>query len=364
MSSKTKKMILIVLTTFIWLLSGCAGIGPATVARDRFDYTVAISDSWKNQMLLNMVKVRYGDAPIFLDVASVINQYSVEKEFGLGASVEIHNVADSTFFSPTVHGVGRYVDRPTITYSPITGEKFAKSLMTPISPLAIFHLVQSGYPIDIVFRFSVQSINGIQNRFGGMARAHSADHEFYPLLEQLRKIQKSNSISMRIKKVNNKETVMIAFDEKIKTALPKESQDIRKLLGLDLAGTEFEVVYDAVSRNEKEIAIITRSMLESLIDLASLIEVPESHVAEKRVNPTFKDELTENTSVQPLIKVYNSVQKPDDAFVSVYYRDHWFFIDDKDLPSKGVFSFLMFAFTLTETGTNKESVPIVTVPTN
>lgn len=37
-------------------------------------------------MLLNMVKVQYGDAPVFLDVASVINQYSVEQEFGLGAS--------------------------------------------------------------------------------------------------------------------------------------------------------------------------------------------------------------------------------------------------------------------------------------
>ena len=35
-------------------LSGCASIGPATVARDRFDYTTAISDSWKAQMLHNV----------------------------------------------------------------------------------------------------------------------------------------------------------------------------------------------------------------------------------------------------------------------------------------------------------------------
>ncbi len=53
-------------------LTGCASIGPATVARDRFDYITAISDSWKAQMLLNLVKLRYGDAPVFLDVASVI----------------------------------------------------------------------------------------------------------------------------------------------------------------------------------------------------------------------------------------------------------------------------------------------------
>ena len=47
----------------------------ATVARDRFDYITAISDSWKAQMLLNVVKLRYADAPVFLDVASVITQY-------------------------------------------------------------------------------------------------------------------------------------------------------------------------------------------------------------------------------------------------------------------------------------------------
>jgi hypothetical protein len=53
-------------------ISGC-GVGPRTVAPDRFDYTEALSASWKQQMLVNMVKLRYGDTPVFLDVASVIN---------------------------------------------------------------------------------------------------------------------------------------------------------------------------------------------------------------------------------------------------------------------------------------------------
>ena len=45
------------------------------MTRDRFDYIEAISDSWRAQTLFNMVKLRYGDAPVFLDVALVINQY-------------------------------------------------------------------------------------------------------------------------------------------------------------------------------------------------------------------------------------------------------------------------------------------------
>ena len=62
----------------LFYFTGCASIGPGTVTRDRFDYVTAISDSWKSQMLFNLVKLRYGDAPVFLDVASVINQYLVE----------------------------------------------------------------------------------------------------------------------------------------------------------------------------------------------------------------------------------------------------------------------------------------------
>jgi hypothetical protein len=45
----------------------------------------------------------------------------------------------------------------------------------------------------------------------------------------------------------------------------------------------------------------------------------------------------------------------------IRYRDYWFWIDDRDLPSKGVYSFLMFLFTLTESGGGQVS-PVLTVP--
>ena len=64
-------------------LSGCASIGPGTVTRDRFDYISAISESWKAQMLFNLVKIRYGDTPVFLDVASVITQTGVTGTLGV-----------------------------------------------------------------------------------------------------------------------------------------------------------------------------------------------------------------------------------------------------------------------------------------
>ena len=137
--------------------SACTGIGPPTVARDRFDYVNAISESWKRQMLINLAKIRYLDAPQFLDVVSVINQYSLEGEISLGASWSSDVLVGD---SQTVGGMGRYSDRPTITYSPLAGERFTERLMTPIPVVAILAMLQSGYPVDFVFRIAVQTING------------------------------------------------------------------------------------------------------------------------------------------------------------------------------------------------------------
>ncbi len=145
------------------LLSACSAYGPTTISRDRFDYTAAISDSWKHQMLFNMVKIRYGDAPVFMDVSSVISQYQIAGLISLGATVNSTPWSNSE----TLGATGQYIDRPTITFTPILGDKFARSLMAPIPPPAILSLLQAGYPADLVFRMLVQEINGIRNRFGG-----------------------------------------------------------------------------------------------------------------------------------------------------------------------------------------------------
>src|SRR5512137_2827792 len=54
-------------------VAGCTHLGPKTVAVDRFDYSTAIATSWKQQTLLNIVKLRYMDLPVFMDVASVVS---------------------------------------------------------------------------------------------------------------------------------------------------------------------------------------------------------------------------------------------------------------------------------------------------
>jgi hypothetical protein len=60
------------------LVATCAGIGPGIVPHDRIDCGSAIGGSWKEQTLLNIVKLRYVDMPIFLEVAQVIAGYQLQ----------------------------------------------------------------------------------------------------------------------------------------------------------------------------------------------------------------------------------------------------------------------------------------------
>ena len=345
-------------------VAGCS-IGPSTMTRDRFDYTAAVAESWKSQMLLNLVKLRYSDTPVFLDVGQIVSGYTVQSTFTATGNVfstsgVVPGVPNSSI---GLGAQGQFTDRPTITYAPLMGERFARSLMTPIPPPAILSLIQAGYPIDLTLRLVVHTLNGIQNRFGGAARRRPAEPEFYELLERLRRVQNSGAIGLRIQRINREEAVVLTFRQKVDPAIQTEILAVRQMLGLDPQGGEFRVVYGSVAANDKELAMLTRSILDILIDMASFISVPEAHVQERRVAPTDEPEVGPGGPIRPLVRILSSREKPDDAFVAVPYRDHWYWIDDRDIPSKALFSFLMFIFTLVETG-EKGTAPIVTVPTN
>ena len=72
-------------------------------------------------------------------------------------------------------------------------------------------------------------------------------------------------------------------------------------------------------------------------------------------------ELANGVSVPPLIRILSSPQRPDNAFAAVLYGQDWYWIDNKDFPSKRLFSFIMFLLNLTDTG-EKQGAPIITIP--
>ena len=353
----TKRTALLALIVAAVQLAGCAGIGPRTVDRDRFDYISAISESWKRQTLLNLLKTRYVDAPVYMDIASVISQYALQGEVEVG--FEWANVNKQS-----LGGTATYTDRPTISYSPLIGEKFARSMLRPIPVSTILLLVQSGYPIDYVLRICTQSINGLDNRSGSRFATGIADPEFYELLPLLGQIQRTGGMRMRSRVIDSKEVVVLSFREPKTEASTRALTRALDLLELKPGAREFQIVFGNVPENDREIAILSRSMIQVMSEYASYIEVPESDVAEGRVSATKRESAEVAAQFPPLIRVQHGTAKPDNVFVAVPYRHQWFWIDDRDVHSKSTFYFLMVMFSFTERGESGQVAPILTVPTN
>jgi hypothetical protein len=340
------------------LIGGCASMGPATVVRDRFDYVAAMSESWKRQMLLNLVKVRYADAPVFLDVASLINSYSWEAELAATGQVTPSGRAGDTFLS--LAGTGRYADRPTITYAPLTGERLARSLLSPLPVSAILYLFQGGYPADAVLRACVISVNGLENAYGGTGNPRAGSAQFHELLTLMRQAQMAGAVGIRVKKSSDKEPLVFFFRASADQAALSLQRRIREILALDQRAREVEVVYGDFPSDAREIAILTRSMLQVLTDAASFIDVPEADAVEGRVYvPVRSPEQLQMFS--PLLRVHSGKSAPADSHVAIRYRDYWFWVDDRDAASKTALNFLMLMFSLTETA-GPSPAPVVTVP--
>jgi hypothetical protein len=124
-------------------LSACTSIGSRNVPRDHFNYNAAIAQSTNDQMLLNIVRLRYLEIPGFLAVNSVITNYSYDGSAGIAKTWADGN---SDVVPDTLRGSAnlRYGERPTITYAPLAGHDFARGLLKPNPVKVIFSLSQAG----------------------------------------------------------------------------------------------------------------------------------------------------------------------------------------------------------------------------
>ncbi len=347
-------------TVALLLVAGCASIGPGTIDRDRFDYTTAVAESWKSQMLLNIVKLRYGDTPVFLDVPSVIDQYAIQGSINVGAGWNASITGGDT---QTLGLQGAYVERPTITYTPLSGDKFTRSLLTPISPASLLFLLQSGWPVKLLFELCVKSINDIDNNSTAPGFVRPPDPRFPELVELLGKIQRSGAIGTRLVKKDKWEAAMMTFRRRVDPETARDLAAARKLIGVDPNATETSVTYGSAPTAANEIAILTRSIMEIIIEMSSQIDVPDEHVAEGRTYATLPEVGPGPGRVLPFSRVHTGKDRPAHAFAAIRNRGHWYWIDDRDRLSKVHFTFLMVLFSLTETGTPPQA-PLITVPIN
>lgn len=357
------------------VIDGCTSIGVGSIVRDRPAYNEVIADTWKQQTLLNIVKLRYFDTPTFLDVSSVISSYQLQGEIALEREFFPRSPGDT---NRTLGLSGTYIDRPTISYAPLNGERFVNNLLRPIPPQAVFAMVMSGHQAEYIFRAAVRSINDVYNHSAAPSRARAQDPEFTRVVEALQRIQRVGALGMRIEEVRapveaagggaraervRREHVTWVFfrntpDEEIQADIAL----VRRALGLAPQASEFRLLFGALRSDGNEIALFTRSILEILVELSAGVDVPPDHVAEGRVRSISHSAL-DGADAYPIARIRVSAIRPDDAFSAVFYRNHWFWIDDRDIPSKRVFTFLRLFSSIAETGVAPQ-LPVLTVPAN
>jgi hypothetical protein len=252
-----------------------------------------------------------------------------------------------------------------VIYAPLTGNDFIKKLMAPVPPSAVLFLLQSGYSALVVMPLTVDSINGLANesRRPGMSRA--ADPRFLRLNQLLFELQQGSALQIQIERSKDgTETVLFGFPPvEISPDLAAKITEVRALLHLVRPADGYRVRYGGYSGKSDEIAMRTRSMLQVMLELGVLAQVPEADVATGRAVPGSTSAPAVQPMVPPLLNILSGTSPPSDTYVAVPYKGRWFWIADTDVRSKLLFGSVMLLFSVSDVGVKSPS-PVVTVPAN
>jgi hypothetical protein len=343
------------------LVTACSNVGPRSLRYGRGTYNTAVQQTNSEQLLLNLVRLRYRDPPLFLEVTSISSSMSVEVGGTLGGSVFSGRTAS---VSPAT-GV-TYIDRPTITYSPLQGTRFGTQFLSPVALSDILLLYHAGWAIDRIFKVFVQKLGPLQNapRASGPTPVVAPQFEqYFAATDLLRSLWADGLIDLAY-------TPSVAGDALTLTigqhpdAGPRVAR-LCQLLGLQRA-TSTIILTDTPRRDEPNaVRLVPRSLLGGMYYVSHGVEVPPVDYEIGRV-PTTRDAAGEkfewSRMLGNLLRIHHSAREPSGAYVAVFYRGLWFYIDDADLDSKATFSFLIEALELQSGEIKAGNVPVLTLP--
>jgi hypothetical protein len=344
------------------VLAGCESIGSTKLKPDRYNYSKALGDSWKEQVLLNIVRIRYGDAPVFLDVSQIISGYSIERQGRIGGQMGESQFLPIWSWNMNGSASVKYTDRPTITYRPLTGAPYVRNLMRPIPSITLLALIEGGFAADQVLRTGVFRINGLRNRAVLGAKLIHADEGFLRLMELMRELHGEGVLGVRIEKPGKdkpERAIIVLKRQNASKEVLGKIKEASKLLGLSPEVTEFPVTSSGVPPTGQSISIQTLSVLRIMVNLAAQVDVPTKDIEEGRAFPFLADQ----TGNQAQFHVRCGPDAPSDAFASVRYRDKWFWVSDTDLMSKRALTFMTIVFAISEPDSTI-SPTVVTVSAN
>ncbi|HVP10635.1 MAG TPA: hypothetical protein VMV94_05535 [Phycisphaerae bacterium] len=362
------------LVLFESLAGGCATSAPVTVRRDRFNFNDAGAESAKEQILLNIVRLRYGEPIYFVDIGSMLSHYALTAAGSYSNYTSDLNVWNNPGLRavynmrgepvPGSHTWGanlEYTDSPTITYTPLTGEEFSNRVMAPIPPTTIIYLSKSGWSIDRLLECCVQQINDVGNTpIHELKEAEPPDiSRFRRLAELLKKAQDSGALRLGVE-YNAGQSATYLYLSPVPQEMAGEAAEVRSLLGLpEGAANRIRLSAGDTRTEPNEVAMQTRSVLATMYALAQAIPVPAEHLRNRQVSDRLPADGEE--AAPKWLRVEYSHLPQVDPFAQVFYNGYWFYIDKSDWSSKRTFALLTYLFSLQAT-TKGQAEPLLTVP--
>jgi hypothetical protein len=350
-------------------LSGCTSFGSRNITTDRFNYNEAITQSNSQQMLLNIVRLRYLEMINFMAVSSVITSYEYDGKIGLSATSN----ADPSNEIITGSANLSYKEKPTITYAPLDGQDFAFRLLKNIPIDGIFSLGHAGFPIDLLMAMGLNRINNIKNMgFGGVPTPGEleADRQFIEesqdltrfsrVLKLLITLEERGVLEARRVKNDDKEFTQIHFISDTSPTMKKLVVELKATLDLDPTLNVFRITSRTTGRDKDEITIQSRSLLAIMAFLSRGVFVPEEDEKAKKV-VVYPESAKKNILTHAPLKIYSQKEVPIDPFIAVKYRGNWFYIDRTDTTSKRAFGTLMVIYQI-QSPSQGTQTPLLTLP--
>ena len=353
--------------TCITLLSLGACQIPTRVSMEgeggRTSYNVAIQMTNSQQMLLNLVRLRYADSPLFLDVSSITTQSTVRSELA-----PLFKIPGFNKDNPFQLGAGiAWQDQPTITYMPLEGQAFATRLLRPIDLRTIQLLCYSGWDIDRVFWMMIQNFQELWNDPDTSDTPQINSQRFSEVSHLLRHFQKRGELQLGVQ-VNPGEAEKEPDERSLQIGFPVDGAEGARLAELircdQKINGRFIKNIELGFTDGGRMGVMPRSIFSCMAYLSRGVQVPEEHIDRGMVrmpDNSHHEAMDWSEVFRGLMGVRWSRFPPKNAFIYVQYRNYWFYIDDSDIHSKKTFGLLLQLYNL-NANEAKNRGPILTLP--
>lgn len=369
------------------LFSGCS-FGPGQLKQGHLAYNTAVKQAADDELLLNIVRLRYLDSLDFMATTSVTSQLSFA--VGLGAAGGRDGGGNTRLGSAEL----AYSTTPTFSFIPQRGRDFARQLVKPVNVDILTYLIAADWDMNVLMRLFVRELNDLENELG------LPNPQFRRVMEILSDLQLHNDVFVGFveqtdvlsdpvdpTQVSGSDLVEAARegfrfrrdrrDDRLVLTVSRpqaiiafppgqpEVAELKRLLDLPSGEQEFFNLEEGTTLNPMQggyssIQVRTRALIGALVYLSQGVDVPEAHVEQGLTTAEWPPE-SPGLNMSDFFRMQVSETAPD-AQLAVQHRGYWFYIPDSDIASRYVFYHLAGLFRLGLSQTAPQEAPVLTLP--